>query len=38
MFGILSVVSSALPSLGSVLGNVLKVGIQALNALSKGIV
>ena len=37
MFGILSVVSSALPSLGSVLGNVLKVGIQALNALSKGL-
>ena len=37
MFGILSVVSIALPSLGSVLGNVLKVGIQALNALSKGL-
>lgn len=37
MFGIFSVVSSVLPGLGSVLGNVLKVGIQALNALSKGL-
>ena len=37
MLGILSVVSSALPSLGSVLGNALKVGIQVLNAVAKGL-
>ena len=37
MLGILSVVSSVLPSLGSVLGNALKVGIQVLNAVAKGL-
>ena len=37
MLGIFSVVSSVLPSLGSVLGNALKVGIQVLNAVSKGL-
>ncbi|MDD6562174.1 MAG: hypothetical protein PUF06_03495 [Veillonellaceae bacterium] len=37
MLEIFSVVSSVLPSLGSVLGNALKVGIQVLNAVSKGL-
>ena len=37
MLGIFSVVSSVLPSLGSVLGNALKVGIQVLNAVAKGL-
>lgn len=37
MLGIFSVVSSVLPGLGSVLGNVLKVGIQVLNAVAKGL-
>ena len=37
MLGIFSVVSSVLPNLGSVLGNALKVGIQVLNAVSKGL-